>query len=333
LERKIAVFLIAVLAAGTVVGLMILQPYFYGTPHDLIAIDGNGAFQSNGWTGNGTIDSPYIIAGLSIFSSGTCIRICNTDAYFEIRNCYLSGRRGIQLHNAAHGRIIDNQMVATEYGISAMCSPDCRIINNTVSGVSMRGINIIAESSHVIEGNTVLDCTGPGIGIDGADSFVCQRNTIRNCGTGLDLIGVTGSSVSQNTIEWCSDIGLAVTGGESINIRANYFNYNGVGIVLHICDSVTIINNTVAHNTGVGIEVEGWSMEEPSRSCRIAENNVHSNGGSGIVLNKTREAEVIDNYIHDNGAWGVYVMDDAGPSSIEGNTFEGNAEGTVGYEP
>jgi len=67
------------------------------TPHDPIAIDGDGNFTdtalAEGWAGDGSSQNPYIIEGLEIKGpdSWACISIANTIMNFTIQDCNLTG--------------------------------------------------------------------------------------------------------------------------------------------------------------------------------------------------------------------------------------------------
>ena len=52
--------------------------------YDPISIQSNGDFESQGWSGTGTQDDPYIIENLRISSNSVCIAINNTDVYHTI---------------------------------------------------------------------------------------------------------------------------------------------------------------------------------------------------------------------------------------------------------
>ena len=72
--------------------------------------DFNSTATSKGWEGNGSKINPFIINNLNITNSTSSIRlieIINTDAFFEIKNCYLgNGTFGIRLQNVTHGRAL-----------------------------------------------------------------------------------------------------------------------------------------------------------------------------------------------------------------------------------
>ena len=68
---------------------------YFVEDHDPISIDGNGDFTSTaaseGWLGDGTAISPYLIDGYNIISGIKAISVNNTNVYFRISNCSFSG--------------------------------------------------------------------------------------------------------------------------------------------------------------------------------------------------------------------------------------------------
>ncbi|MGY5873610.1 MAG: hypothetical protein RTV72_15280, partial [Candidatus Thorarchaeota archaeon] len=96
-----------------------------GLPHSPITIDGNQNFSDTasleGWPGDGSQSTPYIIEGFDIGvggPSGYCIDIRNTDVYFEIRSCFLTGASaGIYLAATSNGLLADNICSGNFYGI------------------------------------------------------------------------------------------------------------------------------------------------------------------------------------------------------------------------
>jgi parallel beta-helix repeat protein len=109
--------------------------------HSPIYIDGNANFTSaNGVTGgSGTQSDPYIIEGWDINASSTTgICICNTDAYFIIRNCYVHDGRanwhfGIIFFYVQNGRIENSTSTNNLYGIGLVDSSNNTIYNNIFS--------------------------------------------------------------------------------------------------------------------------------------------------------------------------------------------------------
>ncbi len=138
---------------------------------DPIIIDGDPQFHSlalvKNWSGSGTPGDPYIIENLIIDAEGTgsCISIWNTQVYFIINRCDLTG--------------------ATLPGF-----------------MSGAGIVLYLVKNGVLANNT---CSGNlyGIQLGGVDNVNATFNTcVDNADTGLYLSSPTGSGMNANHIQW-----------------------------------------------------------------------------------------------------------------------------------
>ncbi len=116
---------------------------------DKINLNGNSAWidlkNAGNCTGSGNSTDPYVIEDLIINGSGvgSCILIQNSDVHFIILNCTIfnSGGSeiydldaGIKLLNASNGKIINNTLSNTNYGIYCEYSPNPLIIGNDIQG-------------------------------------------------------------------------------------------------------------------------------------------------------------------------------------------------------
>ncbi len=127
----------------------------------------------NGWTGNGTVNNPYIISGYTIdarVSSGNSdgIYIGNTTVYFVIENNTISNASqndwengypynygdGIMLYNVTHGIIKNNVLTNnTDYGIAVYNSANVTVENNILNNDSFEisysdNIKLVNNSGH-----------------------------------------------------------------------------------------------------------------------------------------------------------------------------------------
>ncbi|MHA2253955.1 MAG: NosD domain-containing protein, partial [Candidatus Kariarchaeaceae archaeon] len=125
--------------------------------HAAISIDGDLDFDSQasneGWSGNGSIDAPYIIANMS-FNQGdrigdvsVMISIQNTNYYFKITNNYINSeldsdigyRVGISLQSVRNCQVINNTIHATTGGVLIQQAEGCLVSNNTMVSNSYPG--------------------------------------------------------------------------------------------------------------------------------------------------------------------------------------------------
>ncbi|MFW9805853.1 MAG: right-handed parallel beta-helix repeat-containing protein [Candidatus Thorarchaeota archaeon] len=114
--------------------------------HSPINITSNAEFldqkNANGWAGNGTRLSPFIIDGYNITYSGYSIAITNVSYHFTIQNCYFKNSSIIQTD-------------PYDIGIYLFDVSQCTIFNNTC--VDKKDAAVFVESSHCnVTENTFL---------------------------------------------------------------------------------------------------------------------------------------------------------------------------------
>jgi len=201
--------------------------------HRPIYIEGNNGFTAgNGVTGgDGTPESPYIISDWVIsLAAGYGIRVCNTDVYFVIENCCISGNEilssigispiGIYFNNVTNGRIVNCTCINCEFGILLISSS-----NNTVEGCCCE------NDAH---GISINGC--PCGYTTSSDNNIIKNCTFSNCENGVYFCCLPGSS--NNLIEGC------------------LVSNNRRGVVLDHCIHYTlIVGCNISDNTEVGVEI------------------------------------------------------------------------------
>ncbi|TFG03589.1 hypothetical protein EU538_13130, partial [Candidatus Thorarchaeota archaeon] len=231
------------------------------TPHPSITIEGNAQFasmaQANGWPGAGSTSNPYVIAGLEIdveAIGGSCITIKDTDVFFQISDCLLTGATGadsygdacgIRLINVQNGDLLDNILPGNRIGI-ALGAPEqfdavvesrfILISGNDCSG-STKGIVLYGSSDNGIQENTCNDC---GHGIEESQTFdvfteqpvFSQRNVIQ--GNIIDNAEHYGISAMASEQTWIGD-----------NVIRRVL---GIGVNLQDVTDATLFHNVLLNN-------------------------------------------------------------------------------------
>lgn len=207
------------------------------TPHDAISISGNSAFASQGWPGDGSSESPYIIEGLEIVADDICISIYNTNVHFVIRNCVLSQTSvgittGIRFSHVNNGAI-ENCSISNVYaGIILNDIDDCNIVNNTLADCGDYGI-LQSSSSYncTLSENRVINCEGYGFYLSYLKYSIIENNYIRNC----------------------REMGIRFKNSENVTVADNVITDSGLyGLYIFSTGNCTFINNTL-QNGGIGI--------------------------------------------------------------------------------
>jgi parallel beta-helix repeat protein len=140
------------------------------TPHSAITITSNSDFAGQGWPGNGTEQSPYVIDSLEIVTDGTCITIASTDVHFIISNCSLSSQteasgRGIFVSNVSYGVIFNNTIHDKEYAVRLNVVNYLEIRENRIHGCAADGIYMVFTSGVVIAGNRIYGNANLGLNV------------------------------------------------------------------------------------------------------------------------------------------------------------------------
>ncbi|MHA1168855.1 MAG: right-handed parallel beta-helix repeat-containing protein [Candidatus Hodarchaeales archaeon] len=146
--------------------------------HSVITIDGNADFantaSSEGWPGNGSIYSPYVIANYNITGNGSelLINIRNTDVYFEINNCILNGGiYGIYFENVSNAEVMNNAISDSAWNAMRIINSSyCNFLSNALknAGSVYNGSGIYLEESlnNSIQHNMIYHSQGYGVYID-----------------------------------------------------------------------------------------------------------------------------------------------------------------------
>ncbi|MCF2138047.1 MAG: right-handed parallel beta-helix repeat-containing protein [Candidatus Thorarchaeota archaeon] len=226
------------------------------TPHGPITITSNADFASQGWPGSGTKADPYVIAGLNITATSTCIDVSHTDAYFVIRDCFLTSDIsnngvGISFDGVKNGLITGCHIRNGSYGVSFSSSSDNLIRNNTFTENGWAGVGLKSSSNNLIENNTFTANIWAGVSFSSSSNNLIENNTF----TANGYAGVSLSSSSYNAVV------------------ANAISENGMyGVSFVFAPNNTIENNTITANVLIGVDLDS------SSNCRINHTTFVNNG-------------------------------------------------------
>ena len=274
-----------------------------GTPHAPTVIDGDANFSDTvmieGWPGDGSSGTPYIINGLDINrggAAGHCISISNTRAYFIIRDCYLvnasvGNGAGVFLLNVIHGQLLNNTCTKNQYGILiGSSSANCTLADNTCT------FNIVS-----------------GIYLDRLDSLLVRTNDCSwNSEDGIDVRLGTGHTIVDNTCNNNDYSGLIV-GGSFHNVINNTCENNENGILSYGPNS---INDNMCYNNSFCGMILGDNNNAFNNTCRY--------NAIGTYID-TEDCTLTDNYYISNQL-GFYLSVDSWYNVLHWNVFLDNHE-------
>ncbi|MHA2213619.1 MAG: right-handed parallel beta-helix repeat-containing protein, partial [Candidatus Thorarchaeota archaeon] len=126
-------------------------------PHDQVIVSDNSDFSTEGFTGSGTSNDPYVLEGVFI-NSTICVSILGVTAYYEIRNSLLiSTGLAISLNGAPNGVVESCEIVSVYAGVQVESgSHNGSVVNNTISQGSY-GVNINNSNNITVANNSISD--------------------------------------------------------------------------------------------------------------------------------------------------------------------------------
>lgn len=301
------------------------------SPHEPISIDGNTNFieqaTSEEWSGDGSEVNPYLIDGHSIIGSGgdSVIAIWNTDLFFQISNCDISGGgNGIYLDNVINGFIINNIVHNNEgLGIYIEGSDYVTVSNNIVhdNGPDC-GIDVRESSDSVIKNNTVYNTPGHGILVESEshNNIVSENILYGNTASGISILS-GNNAVTLNIIHNNGGQGMYILESDNNLITNNViYENNASGVDLVYCNENIISWNNVSKNN-IGI-----FFETSCNSNTISNNNIYENDGEGGIffLDQSKNNIISSNFIHNNDISGVAIHSNSNGNSLTTNTISNN---------
>ena len=206
-----------------------------------IIIETNSDFESQGWSGNGSSNNPYLIEDLRIVISDysqSCITIRNVSSYFLIKNCSFSsdfpigyyegivgGGKGVTLVETSNGQIINCTFTNLRDGIYTYDSSKCTFTNCTIT------------------------YSGVGINMRYSSDWIIANSTFTHCSYGLVLSFVNTTTVTDNTVLF-NEIGVDLGSTFECNFTYNLIAYNTeIGVILRYgCSMTNIFKNRIAFN-------------------------------------------------------------------------------------
>ena len=223
---------------------------FY-TTHSPISISTDADFITLGFPGNGTMEDPYRIENFSIvnINAEKGIFVKDVTVNFIIQNCFIQvDYTAIEVFNVAFGvcQINNNTCVGTDFGISALESPNTLIANNSCSNNQEYGIYISHSSDCVVENNYCKDANGAGIYVEyESDNIFIVNNTCIGFSYGIYIQRSNDVSLLNNTSSGANCVYLYDI--ERGLIEFNNFSNGNLNTVRY-CFDLLIKNNLFINN-------------------------------------------------------------------------------------
>ena len=218
---------------------------------DDLRISSNEDWETQGWPGNGTAVSPFLIENMSFDS----LRIENSDVFFVIQNCQ-SARYG-QFRNTENGQVKDS--VFNEHFEIGNCS------KIAISNITTRDLRVYECDKVVLSNIAARDEIGYNefaeyVSIDSSVNITIDRCYFEGFPWGVTLTGSFNCTVQNSTL---TDCGYWPAGGAP---------GQGGGILISSCVGCRIWNNSFIDNYGINFRVYN------SEFIEVIENYSDKNG-------------------------------------------------------
>ncbi|MCK4568585.1 MAG: right-handed parallel beta-helix repeat-containing protein, partial [Candidatus Thorarchaeota archaeon] len=168
---------------------LILSP---GTPHATIEITSNADFDTQGWPGDGSPGTPYLIDDLEINATAANpgISITGTDVYFVISDCIINGSyevsTGIVLNSVTNAMVYNNTCFEGDIGILLNQTDGISVIENQCYSMTRAGIYLDRSDDNTIHDNFVVD-GWDGIYLERSNLNYVDENFCAGNNWGIDL--------------------------------------------------------------------------------------------------------------------------------------------------
>jgi parallel beta-helix repeat protein len=245
------VFLIALLVVGGV-SLGVMGEDLL--PHDPISIlsDDDLVAENGVFSGDGTIDDPYLITGWTIDAkAGVGIRVQATSAHVLIRDCHIVGDRqrgiGILLREVSLIRIVDCSFSDLGSGIFVYQNPGASIEANVFTRCR-RGVDGTESNGISILGNDVDGSKESGIFLWRCHDASLHGNSISDSQNGIYLDSCHRNDLDGNWVTG-SERGMFLWDCFDCRIVRSMFRECGLGLALvHTSERNSAFSNVFEDN-------------------------------------------------------------------------------------
>ncbi len=275
------------------------------TPHGPITINGNDDFASQGWPGSGTESEPYIIEGLNITDTATCIYIRDTDVHFEIRDCLISSptsssNHGISFSNVTHGTVRSSIVEMHQTGVFLASCVGCAVIDNSIHDNS-DGICDTASTNTLIQLNSITNSGHYGIYEHNSLSSTIVENHVEDTALGAIRVEFSNyTTIRDNELDGQGWDGIRLCiGATNQLVEGNTIRNSGWNGICSENPHTIIRNNTISETTWCGIRLVG----APNNT--VESNHISFSDELGIRIEDSESSTITGNTITNSSSCGV----------------------------
>ncbi|MHA2207042.1 MAG: right-handed parallel beta-helix repeat-containing protein, partial [Candidatus Thorarchaeota archaeon] len=309
---------------------------FVYTDHPAVTVSENDDFLTEGFTGLGTDENPYVLEGKNITSHAPAISISNTTAHFVIRNCKVLGAPpftslnvGVKIEDARNGRIEGCNFTRLGDGVEIHRSSGI-VVRNTTFTDCVNGVDVWEKSNYtVVQNNTFTDPSTVSLYIQESHRIDVLDNIFRSPPHTNVVLGHVRAwdanyvSFARNRFIDISR-GLALRGNHSL-FEDNLFEVHrqhGMEIVGSM--NSTLRNNTYLYSGDEPLEVgSGFVVDRSSSMKDSSDIHIYDCVVDGLTAWVSHTTNLtIENCNYTNSLFlGLGVSNMSGPAIIRNNRF------------
>jgi parallel beta-helix repeat protein len=321
-------------------------------PHGSIDINGDDNFNdtatAEGWEGDGSPESPFLIQGYEIYNDETLIYITSTRYHFKILDCNLTyAWAAVQLWNVSNGVIENCLMDIPYFGVFMTNVTNIQVIGCEISvhpdfpesGVYMDSAIDCSVESCIIQGasgseagiyggmcegitlfnNTIFEFDNHGIFFGGTYDMDILNNTLywnEGAGGGGPVCGILIvesllANIEGNNITQNMDNGITISGVNNVTITENHIVENWIhGVLVEFSEYCVIQDNYIAgHGDGI---IEGPAcgvLTSFADYCQIIGNEFWWNALTSISLGYSNFGYIFGNYMNHSFDHGMWIYE------------------------
>ncbi len=254
-------------------------------------------WELQGWPGNGTEISPYLVENMTL----TSFDIHYSTAFFEVRNCSCDDT--VYIDQTINGKIEDSTFNDRLFigECSNLMISNVTFERSPIDQISDDILYIIFSTNITVEDCIIGQTRSCGLNIYKSVNCTIRRNVISNCGMlnyvtpimvlassapaihsssfgmlqysfpsggALNIANSSMCFISDNILSNNIGYGIYCSYSDNLEITSNYEEYNGVDVTLSNCQENELVNNTF--NSGL----ELWSCT----AFMLSGNEIGSNG-------------------------------------------------------
>jgi parallel beta-helix repeat protein len=235
------------------------------------------------------------------------------------------GNIGVDLDGHTHVTVKNGLVRGFDKGIYAATGANVKLANVEVRDSLGDGAVLSGSSGFTVTKSAFVLNDGAGLTLgDGTHGVkISDTFAVSNGGDGFAVRSID-TQLTKTTATTNAGNGVSVTSeATTAKVQASTAARNQLDGILAEADTDTIAKSTIAGNVLDGVETRS-----PGTGATLAGNVADGNGGDGLGIHEASHTNAMTkNVATGNGGNGLFVDSTVGPTTVAGNTADGNVDG------